>query len=190
MSLAHTLLRIDSSPRKETSVTRALNDTLIRALTKNTEFRVINRDLSDGIGFVSEKWVEGTFMPDDQRTDDHKAALTESDTLVAELQEADVIVIGAPIYNFGVPASLKAWIDLIARAGVTFKFTNGSSEGLLTGKKAYISFAYGGTTIGSKADFASAHLKHVLAFVGITEVTFISSEEDIVAIESSQSEAA
>ncbi|MDH3266802.1 MAG: NAD(P)H-dependent oxidoreductase, partial [Gammaproteobacteria bacterium] len=106
-----------------------------------------------------------------------REALAFSDRLVAELQHADAIVIGAPIYNFNIPAALKAWIDMIARARVTFRYTDNGPKGLLEGKKAYIVVASGGVKIGSKADFATPYLRHALAFVGITDVEFIGAEQ-------------
>ncbi len=95
---------------------------------------------------------------------------------MAEVQAADTIVIGLPIYNFGVPAALKAWIDLIARAGVTFQYSAEGPKGLLTGKHAIVAVASGGTEIGSDIDFASGYIRHVLGFVGITDVTFIRAD--------------
>jgi len=97
--------------------------------------------------------------------------------LVEELKAADTIVIGAPIYNFNIPAALKAWIDLIARARLTFKYGENGPVGLLKNKKAYIVMASGGVPIGSAMDFASGYLQHVLAFVGITDVTIIDASQ-------------
>ena len=93
--------------------------------------------------------------------------------MVAEVQAADVIVIGAPMYNFSVPSTLKAWVDLIARVGVTFQYTENGPVGLLSGKKAYLVVATGGVPVNSPADFATPYLKQVLAFVGISDVEVI-----------------
>lgn len=93
--------------------------------------------------------------------------------MVAELQDADVIVIGAPMYNFSIPSTLKAWVDLIARVGVTFQYTENGPVGLLTGKKAYIVAATGGVPVNSPADFATPYLKQVLGFVGISDVEVV-----------------
>jgi FMN-dependent NADH-azoreductase len=121
--------------------------------------------------------VTGTFTPADARSDAQNEALSFSDTLVAEVIAADTIVIGTPIYNFGAPAVLKAWIDQIARAGVTFQYTENGPEGLLEGKKVIIAVASGGTQIGSDYDFASPYLKFALGFLGITDVTVLSKDD-------------
>jgi FMN-dependent NADH-azoreductase len=111
------------------------------------------------------------------RSDTQVAELAVSDALVAELEAADVIVIGAPIYNFSIPAVLKAWIDMVARAGVTFRYGEDGPEGLLNNKKAYVVMASGGVPIGSAMDFASPYLRHLLGFIGIHDVEFISAAE-------------
>ena len=129
---------------------------------------------------MTEDWIGANFTDEAERTDDQKAALALSDSLVDELLAADTLVIGTPIYNFAVPAALKAWIDLIARARKTFQYTATGPEGLLTGKKAFILIASGGTEVGSDIDFASGYLKHVLAFVGITDVTVIAADQQMM----------
>ena len=88
----------------------------------------------------------------------------------------DVVVIGAPMYNFSIPAALKAWIDLVARAGLTFRYTENGPVGMLENKKAYVMLATGGTSIGSEIDYASGYLRHVLGFLGIHDVELISAE--------------
>ena len=90
-----------------------------------------------------------------------------------DLLEADVIVIGSPIYNFGVPAALKAWVDMIARARLTFRYTDQGVEGLLADRKTYVVVPSGGVPVGSPVDFSTPYLRHALAFVGITDVEFI-----------------
>lgn len=172
--MSNTVLHIDASARSAQSVSRQNSAKLVASLNPN---KVITRDLSDGLPFLNEDWVTATFMPPADRNDTQAQSLSLSDTLVAELQEADTIVIGAPIYNFHVPAVLKAWIDQIARAGVTFKYTENGPQGLLEGKKVIITLASGGVPIGSEMDFASPYLKAVLAFVGLTDVTILNSEE-------------
>ena len=99
-----------------------------------------------------------------------------SDTLIAELQAADTIVISSPIYNFGVPASVKAWADLVARAGTTFKYTPDGPVGLLSGKKAVIAIASGGTKVGSQIDFMSNWLALFLGFIGVSDVTIVAAD--------------
>ena len=127
---------------------------------------------------IDETWVAANFTPAADRSEAQNARLAQSDALVAELQAADTIVIGLPVYNFGVPAALKAWIDLIARAGVTFRYTAEGPEGLLTGKKVIVAFASGGVQLGSDYDFASTYLRHVLGFVGLTDVSIITEQAD------------
>ena len=171
---ANTILRIDSSARKSGSTTRELTGELVSLLSDQIgDAQIINRDVADGLPFVDEDWVNANFTPEENRTDAHREKLAFSDSLVAELKAADTIVIGLPIYNFGVPATLKAWVDMIARARLTFRYTESGPEGLLTGKKAYIAVASGGTSAGSEIDFATSYLRHALKFVGITDVTLI-----------------
>ncbi|MEM6479324.1 MAG: NAD(P)H-dependent oxidoreductase, partial [Pseudomonadota bacterium] len=113
--MAHSILRIDASPRKTGSITRDLVDQVISKLGATS---VVARDLSDGIPLISEAWVEASFTPASDRTAAQEEALSASNALVAEIFAADTLVIGVPIYNFGVPAALKAWIDMVARSGV------------------------------------------------------------------------
>jgi FMN-dependent NADH-azoreductase len=164
------VLRIDASARQTGSVTRALNDRVIDRLGATD---VTHRDLTDALPQIDETWVGATFTAPSERTEAQRAALALSDTLVAELKAADVLVIGTPLYNFSIPASLKAWIDQIARVGETFQYTTEGPVGLLKGKKAIVNLASGGVAIGSDADFASNYLRHVLGFVGITDVTIV-----------------
>ena len=93
-----------------------------------------------------------------------------------EIKAADVVLIGLPIYNFGVPAALKAWIDLVARAGVTFRYTESGPVGLLAGKRAIVTVASGGTEAGSDIDFATPYIRHALKFIGITDVLFVKAD--------------
>jgi len=172
------ILRIDSSARRDGSETRALNDALISRIEASADTTVIHRDLAaDAPGFVNEAWVGANFTDPDARSDTQSAALAASDALVAELESADVIVIGAPIYNFNIPAVLKAWIDKVVRARVTFRYGENGPEGLLKDKKAYVMMASGGVPIGSAMDFASPYIRYILGFVGIHEVEFISAAE-------------
>jgi FMN-dependent NADH-azoreductase len=172
------ILRIDSSGRSTGSASRALTDQLIARLrAENPEARIETRDLAWGLPFVTENWINANFTPEDERDDGHREALAQSDALVAELEATDIIVIGAPIYNFGIPATLKAWIDMVARAGKTFRYTDNGPVGLLEGKKAYVAMASGGTEVGSSIDFASGYLKHVLGFIGIHDVEFFAADQ-------------
>lgn len=167
------ILRIDASARRTGSITRDLNDRLLDRFDTAT---ITTRDLASGLPQINEAWIGANFTPDDKRSDEHRDTLALSDELVAEVQAADILVIGLPIYNFGVPSALKSWIDLIARVGVTFRYTESGPEGLLTGKRAIVTVASGGTEVGSSMDFATGYLRHVLGFVGITEIEFIAAD--------------
>ncbi len=174
----NTILQIDASARKTGSVTRELTGALVtQLLNKAPDATVLTRDVSQGLPFIDEDWVGANFTDPAERTAEQKLKLALSDTLVAELQAADTIVIAAPVYNFGIPAALKAWVDLIARARKTFQYTENGPVGLLTGKKAYVVAASGGTKVGSEIDFAVTYLKHVLSFVGITDVAVLAADE-------------
>ncbi len=180
---AGALLRVDASMREDGSATRWAADKLVAALS-DAATRVVRRDLAESPApFVDAAWIAANFTPEEKRTAADRAALAGSDALVAELQAADTLVIAAPIYNFGVPAALKAWIDQVARARVTFRYTENGPVGLLTGKKAYLVVASGGTAIDSPIDFATPYLRHVLGFIGITDV-------EVVAVEKGDREAA
>jgi FMN-dependent NADH-azoreductase len=129
-----TVLHIDASARFADSVSRVASAARVAELGADT---VIRRDLAKGLPYLDEVFTTATFTPPENRTDAQNEALAISDTLVAELQAADTIVIGAAMYNFSIPAVLKAWIDQIARAGVTFAYTETGPKGLLEGKKSH-----------------------------------------------------
>lgn len=169
-----TILHIDASARSAGSVTRGLSARILDQLkTRHGDIEIIRRDLAEGIPFITEAFTAAINTPADQRTPGQVAALATSDALVADLQAADIVVIGTPIYNFGVPAVFKAWFDQVARVGVTFRYTENGPVGLLDGKKAYVAMASGGTKLGSDIDFASGWLRHALGFIGIHDVELI-----------------
>jgi len=180
MTIAHrTILRIDSSGRYDTSYSRRLVNEFMDLLTApDARADIVVRDLaSNPPAFVCERWIEANFTPEEDRDSAQKSVLRDSDHLVDELFAADVLVIGAPIYNFSVPASLKAWIDLVTRARKTFRYTEDGPEGLLKGKVAYLVITSGGTAVDGPLDHATGYLRHVLGFVGITDVTVIAADE-------------
>lgn len=177
MTNAQNILRVDASARRSGSSSRALTDALITHLGPAA---VVSRDLSEALPFVTENWVHANFTDEAERNEEQKAELELSDRLVAELFAADILVIGSPVYNFGIPAALKTWIDMIARARKTFHYTENGPQGLLTGKKAYVLMASGGTEIGSEIDFASGYLRHVLGFIGIDDVTIIAADQQMM----------
>lgn len=172
------ILRIDASPRAGSSITRKLGDELLSQLSKRDPHTlIVNRDVSAGLPFVDRSWIEANFTAEEERTVAHREVLSLSDELVGELKAADTIVITSPIHNFGIPATLKAWIDLVARARLTFRYTEDGPVGLLTDKSAIVIVASGGTPVGSEADFASAYLRHVLGFIGIKDVEVIAADQ-------------
>ena len=180
------ILRIDASMRKNGSYSRPLSERLITQLKRQTPSEVKVRDLADGIPFINEAWIEANFTDVTTRTAEQRSILSCSDALVSEIKSADTLVIGLPIYNFGVPAAFKAWIDQVARANLTFKYSEDGPVGLLENKKAYVVVASGGTQVGSDIDFVTDYVRHVLGFIGIKDVTFIngsgvgSGKEEII----------
>ena len=145
---------------------------------KKPEDEVIYRDLDDEMVFVSGLTESGMKIEKKDQTEHHKKMFELSDKLVKEIKESDVIIISAPIYNYGPPATLKAWSDLVARIGETFKFKeNGRREGLLRNKKAYLVITSGGTKLNSKEDFLTPWLKFILNFFGIEKVDIISADQ-------------
>ena len=150
---------------------------------------LVERDLAEGIPFVTEDWIAANVAPAEARTPEQESQLAVSDRLIAELKDADILVIGLPIYNFGPPAALKAWIDQVARARVTFRYSENGPVGLLEGKKAYLVVASGGTATDSAVDFATPYLRHVLGFIGIEDVTLIPADRQMVDAEAASDKA-
>ncbi len=172
--MTHTILHIDSSARQTQSTTRALSEQIIEKFEGTA---VIRRDLAQPLPLIDEAWIAANFTPEEDRTDAQRDILALSDQLLDELQAADVIVIGLPIYNFSIPANLKAWVDLVARAGKSFRYTADGPQGLLTGKRALLAMASGGTRAGSEIDFATGYLRHILGFIGITDVEIVAADQ-------------
>lgn len=172
------ILRIDASVQYEQSISRALGDELIeRLLAQHPAVTVLVRDVNKDISFITETWVAANYTPPEERNDEQQAILAKSDILVAELAKADAVVMTVPIYNFSIPATLKAWIDQICRVGLTFSYTENGPQGLLNDKPVYLVMASGGVPIGSPADFASTYLKQVLGFIGMTSIQIIAAEQ-------------
>lgn len=163
------ILRIDSSARRDGSVSRSLADRYLARLTGD----VTTRDLADGLPHLDGVWAGATFTPPEARSAEQNAALALSDELLAEVNAADTIVISSPIYNFTIPSTLKAWLDHLARVGVSFHYTEEGPVGLLTGKRVVVLVASGGVPVGSPMDFATPYLKHMFGFMGITDVEVI-----------------
>jgi FMN-dependent NADH-azoreductase len=172
------VLEVSASGRRADSVSRMLTQEIVDALeSRSGKVELTRRDLSKGIPLVDEQWINANFTAEEERSDEQRDVLAQSDSLVGELQAADVIVIGSPIYNFGIPAALKAWVDMIARARLTFRYTPTGPEGLLTGKKAYVVIASGGVPVDSAVDFATPYLRQALGFVGITDVEVVAADQ-------------
>ena len=171
------IYQIDSSARKEGSTSRALAKKVLEKIKKPGD-EVIYRDLDDEMLFVSGLTESGMNIDEADQTEYHKKMFELSNKLVKEIKECDVIIISAPIYNYGPPATLKAWSDLVARVGETFKFkSNGRREGLLKNKKAYLVITSGGTKLNSDEDFLTPWLKFILNFFGIEKVDVVSADQ-------------
>jgi FMN-dependent NADH-azoreductase len=173
-----TLLNVQSSPRGHDSTSRTLSHEFVAAWqAKHPAGKVVVRDLAENhLPFVGVPWITGLFLSEDKHTPEMKHALTVSDELIAEVFSADEILIGTPMYNFTVPANLKAWIDLVVRPRVTH---SGPPErkGLVTGKTCKIIIASGGSydpgLPAAASDYESGYLKRILGFIGITDVEVI-----------------
>lgn len=176
MADVNNILRIDASARKAGSITRQLADAVIDQLSAKGGVQITSRDVSAGVPFIDEEWVNANFTAVEARSDAQKAKLAISDKMVSELNDADTIVIGVPVYNFSVPATLKAWIDLVCRAGLTFKYTPDGPVGLLEGKRVIVVLASGGTQLDSDIDYAAPYFRHIMGFIGITDVTVFAAD--------------
>ena len=183
------IYQIDSSARKEGSTSRALAKKVLEKIKKPGD-EIIYRDLNDEMVFVSGLTESGMNIDEKDQNENHKKMFKLSDQLVKELKESDVIIISAPIYNYGPPATLKAWSDLAARVGETFRFkANGRREGLLKNKRAYLVITSGGTKLNSKEDFLTPWLKFILNFFGIEKIDIICADQMSLDYEKSIKEA-
>jgi FMN-dependent NADH-azoreductase len=172
------ILQINSSARSAGANSTRLADAVTTRLKAANPGAVVElRDLAAHPHPVLDEAALGAlFTPAEQRTPEQAARVALDDALIAQLQSADAIVIGVPMYNFGVPVQLKTWIDAIARAGVTFRYTENGPEGLVKGKKVYVALARGGVYRDTPADSQVPYLKGVLGFLGMTDVEFIYAE--------------
>jgi FMN-dependent NADH-azoreductase len=177
MSKPVRILHLSTSVKQQGSISRELAADVLDALEqRHGHVDVIHRDLSAGLPLIDADWVGANYTPAEDRSAAQREKLALSDELVAELDAADVLVIAAPIYNFSIPAALKAWIDLVARAQLTFKYTENGPRGLLADRKTYVISPSGGVPVGSPVDFATPYLRHVLSFIGITDVEIIGAQ--------------
>ena len=173
------ILHIDSSPRFGESVSRQLSrDIVDRLQAASPGSTVTVRDVvAEPLPFADHEMITAYYTPPAQLTDAQQAAIRLSNTITDEIIAADAVVVGVPMWNFGVPASLKAWFDLVARVGLTFNYTENGPEGRLRGKKAYFAIATGGTPIGSDWDHTTGHLKTFFAFMGITDQEVVAADQ-------------
>ena len=172
------VLVIESSARQQDSISRQLTrDFVSQWQAANPTDPITLRDLAvNPVPHLDANLLGGWMKPEDQRNGDELQALARSNELTDEVLAADVLVLAAPMYNFTIPSTLKAWLDHVLRAGITFKYTETGPQGLLTGKKAYILTARGGIHAGASSDHQEPYLRQVMGFIGIHDVTFIHAE--------------
>ena len=172
------ILQINSSARRDASHSTRLAARLVQRLRDaDPEATLSVRDLNKvPHPILDEDALAALFTPAEQRTLEQAARVALDDALIAEIQAADVVVLGVPMYNFGVPAQLKNWIDAISRAGVTFRYTEKGPEGLLKNKKVYVALTRGGKYRNTPADTQVPYLKTVFTFLGLTDVHFVYAE--------------
>ena len=183
------IYQIDSSARKKGSTSRSLAKKLLNKIKKPDD-EVIYRDLNEEMVFVTGLTESGMNIDLKDQNENHKKMFELSDQLVKELKESDIIIISTPIYNYGPPATLKAWSDLAARVGETFRFkSNGRREGLLKNKRAYLVITSGGTKLNSNEDFLTPWLKFILNFFGIEKINIICADQMALDYEKSIKEA-
>ena len=172
------ILQINSSSRAGQSHSSKLATEIVERLrTQRADATLTLRDLGrQPHPELGEAALQALFTPAADRSAEQAARVALDDAAIADIQAADVVVLGVPMYNFGVPAQLKNWIDAIARSGVSFRYTANGPEGLLTGKKVYVALARGGLYRNTPADTQVPYLRNVLAFLGMTDVEFIYAE--------------
>ncbi|TDO20801.1 FMN-dependent NADH-azoreductase [Pedobacter duraquae] len=180
------ILNIISSPRGAASNSIKLADAIIDRLKEQDPAAFVQvHDLTNKpFPHLEEAHLNAFFTPVENHTDSDKEAIKHSNDAIKEIMDADVLVIGAPMYNFGISSVLKSWFDHIARAGITFKYTAEGPVGLLTGKKAYVAVTTGGVYSSGPAtgfDFVTPYIKTMLGFIGITDVTIVRAEGFAVA---------
>ena len=182
------ILQINSSPRGDASQSTRLAARLVdRLRDANPTATITVRDLGrTPHPELDEATLGALFTPADQRTHEQAARVAQDDALIAEVQAADVVVLGVPMYNFGVSAQLKNWIDAISRAGLTFRYSANGPEGLLKGKRVYVALTRGGRYRNTPADTQVPYLRTVFSFLGMTDVHFVYAEGLAMGPESEQ----
>jgi len=172
------ILRIDSSLFSEKGVSNALMDHLVEKLKDKYKLnQLVTRDLvEDAIPHLDATWIQALMMDEDTRTNEQKEKVAYSDGIIEEVEQADILVLALPMYNFSVPSVVKAWFDHLARAGRTFKYTDAGPEGLLTGKKTYLVTTRGGVHRNKETDTLIPFALNFLRFVGLDDVEVIYAE--------------
>jgi FMN-dependent NADH-azoreductase len=176
-----TLLHIDSSPLYGRSVSRELTSAFVTQWkASHPNGTIVDRDLNAiAISPITAEWVGAVYSPEEAQTPEQKKLLALSDTLIAELKQADEYVIGVPMHNFGVPSVLKLWIDQISRVGKTFSYADGVPKGLIVNKKATFIIATGGIydaqTQMASFNFVEPYLRSLFGFLGLTDATFLTA---------------
>jgi FMN-dependent NADH-azoreductase len=172
------VLKINTSIYSQDGQSSQLASQFVDALReRDSALQLVERDLArEPVPHLDAERFQAFLTKPAERSEEQRAVAGYSDALIAELREADVIVLGLPMYNFGIPSQLKAYIDHVARAGVTFKYTDRGAVGLLTGKKAYVFATRGGAYAGTPRDTQTAYVRDFLAFLGISDVEFVYAE--------------
>lgn len=171
------ILHLDSAITGDASVSRKLTAEIVAKLTAaNPAATVTYRDLNEGVPAIDTDWFHAVRLAPESPSADQQSLIDISDAYLAEVQAADVLVLGLPVYNFTLTAQIKNWLDQIARAGKSFRYTAEGPEGLLKGKRAIVAYTAAGTPFGSDLDFASGYLRHMLGFLGITNVEFVPAD--------------
>ena len=180
-----TILHIDSSPRGERSHSRQLTHAFVEELKQlHSNARVVYRDLGHNpVPHVTEPWIAAAYSSPESHSPEAKAAIAVSNELVDELLSADILVIGAPMHNFSIPSTLKAWVDQVVRVGRTVAYSPGP-QGLVEGKKAFVFVARGAGGYGpgqpmAGINYQDTYLKFILGFIGITDVTVVADEKTL-----------
>lgn len=175
------ILHLISSPRKGESISIKLANSIIEKLqAKHPESTVSVRDLTTEVfPHLDEVHLTSFFTPAESRSPELLEAVKHSDKAISELMDADIIVIGVPMYNFSIPSTLKSWIDHVVRAGATFKYAENGVEGLVKDKKVYLAIATGGVYSDGPmkaGDFTEPYIKNILGFIGLTDITAVRAE--------------
>lgn len=172
------LLRIDTRGEHSGALSRHLGDLVEqRLLAANRDMEVVRRQLDRHIPLVDDAWIEANLTPEAERSAGQHGQLAVSDRLIAELHNSDALLITVPMHNFSIPGALKAWVDQVCRAGLTFRYTASGPQGLLADRPTYLVVTTGGVKLGSDYDFLSGYVTRILNFIGITDIRMVTAEQ-------------